>query len=337
MAPAARDDADRLPLEQVVGPRVRAGLGHAAVRLHHARPGAHEEQRRGRRPVRQLREQEPGAAAGRVGVPDVAVRGLGADQEPGAVGRLAVDRVELARAAPGRRPRRARRRSAPCSRTGATSCAGRPRGPSSSAVQVDHARRDGLDRRRRRASRPPRRASPTAPPSSGPAPRSISGSIRRWLDPAARAQARSRRGSVRRATAAASQRRQDRAARRVGERPRQRARPAEQDLGARRRPPGVEEAARRPAVDGLDARPARELEVGAAGVRLDERVPGGRGRASAPRPAAARHPRPRRRMRSSTIPTIRRGSSIRNASDAPSDDERRRPRSPGSSRTKRTR
>ena len=66
--------ADRLPLEQVVRTRVGAGLGHAAVRLDNAVPAAHEEQGRQRLAIRRLGEQQPGAAARPVGVPDVAVR-----------------------------------------------------------------------------------------------------------------------------------------------------------------------------------------------------------------------------------------------------------------------
>ena len=55
--------ADRLPLEQVVGPRIGAGRGHPAVRLDDARPAADEQQRRLRLAVGGLGEQQPGAAA----------------------------------------------------------------------------------------------------------------------------------------------------------------------------------------------------------------------------------------------------------------------------------
>src|SRR6185369_2762877 len=89
---------DRLPLEEVVGPRVAAGPGHSAIRLDDARSAADEEQRRDRLAVLRLGEQQPGEAVRRERVPDVAVGLLGPDQEPGPVGGLAVDRVELAEA-----------------------------------------------------------------------------------------------------------------------------------------------------------------------------------------------------------------------------------------------
>ena len=98
MAPASRDDADGLPLEQVVGPRLAAGRGHPAVRLDDPRPGPDEEERRLRLTVRRLGEQQPGAAARGERLPDVAVGRFGADQEAGTVRGLAVDPVELAEA-----------------------------------------------------------------------------------------------------------------------------------------------------------------------------------------------------------------------------------------------
>ena len=98
MAPASRDDADGLPLEQVVGPRLAAGRGHPAVRLDDPRPGPDEEERRLRLAVRRLGEQEAGTAARGERLPDVAVRRFGTDQEAGPVGGLAVDPVELAEA-----------------------------------------------------------------------------------------------------------------------------------------------------------------------------------------------------------------------------------------------
>ena len=171
---------DRLPLEQVVGARVGAGLGHAAVRLHDPRPGADEEQRRDRAAVGELGEQQPCVPRRPEGVPHVAVRGLGPDQEPGPVRRLAVDRVELVEAL-GARVDDAHAAGLRLVHVLAPLLA--QVAPQGGLVgrEVDDARRDRLDRRRRRASRPPRAPPVTAPPSSGPAPRSISGSIRRWL------------------------------------------------------------------------------------------------------------------------------------------------------------
>ena len=88
--------ADRLPLQEVVGPRVGAGRGHPAVRLDDARPAPDEEQRRDGLAIGGLGEQQPGEARRRERLPDVAVGRLGADQEAGPVGGLAVDPVELA-------------------------------------------------------------------------------------------------------------------------------------------------------------------------------------------------------------------------------------------------
>ncbi len=106
--------ADRLPLEQVVGAAVRAGLGHAAVRLHDAGARADEEQRRDRRAVGQLGEQQPRVARwartrprrrGRRTAP-----GSGSPPARPSPGRS--DRTR--RAARGRHRRPARRPCAPC-------------------------------------------------------------------------------------------------------------------------------------------------------------------------------------------------------------------------------
>src|SRR5262249_22645281 len=86
---------DRLPLHEVIRAILRTPGRHAAVRLHHPRPGTDQEQRGLRLTVGVFREQESGLAAGPVGVPDVAVCLFRADEEPGPGSRLFVDRVEL--------------------------------------------------------------------------------------------------------------------------------------------------------------------------------------------------------------------------------------------------
>jgi hypothetical protein len=86
---------DRLPLQEVVRPRVAAGRRHPAVRLDDARPAADEEQRRDGLAVLRLGEQQPGQAVRGERLPDVAVGLLGPDQEAGPGRRLLVDPVEL--------------------------------------------------------------------------------------------------------------------------------------------------------------------------------------------------------------------------------------------------
>ena len=245
MAPASRDDADRLPLEQVVGPRLGAGRGHPAVRLDDARPAADEEQRRLRLAVGGLGEQQPGVAGRRERVPDVAVGRLGPDQE----------------ARPGPRSRGRSGRTRRAGRRSASTTVTPPvralltywrhflrRSPHSAVLvgaQVDDPRRVRLDRAAPAASRPPGAPSRSAPSgSSGPS-ASISGSIRRWLTAARAAGRPSRTASVNARDRVRRPGRGDRAARRVGEPPRHRPRAADEDLGADRAAPGRVAGSRR--------------------------------------------------------------------------------------------
>src|SRR5207342_2219857 len=87
--------ADRLPLEQVVGTRLATFGGHPAIRLDHPRTAADEKEHGQGIAAGALREEQPRVAGRSEGLPDVAVGALGADQEPGPVGRLAVDAVEV--------------------------------------------------------------------------------------------------------------------------------------------------------------------------------------------------------------------------------------------------
>ena len=86
---------DRFPLEQVIRPRLPARGGHPAVRLDDPRPAANQEERREWLAIGRLGEQEPGKAVRPVGLPDVAIGPLAADEEAGPIRRLAVDLVEL--------------------------------------------------------------------------------------------------------------------------------------------------------------------------------------------------------------------------------------------------
>ena len=145
-----------------------------------------------------------------------------------------------------------------------------------------------------------RRSAPSG--SCGPS-ASISGSIRRWLIRPAEV-ARSRRTvSVNAPIASASQVVATGPARGVGETPRHRSRPADEDLGAD--PLGVTDALRGPAVDGLDPGPGGGLEVRPGVARGDEPVPVG----------IVGHDLTGRRSRSAMTPTIDGSSGIRKASE----------------------
>ena len=106
---------DGLPLEQVVRPAVVAR--RRSSRRTAPRPAARSARGTAWRAARRPRLRRTAAGrrpAGRIRVPDVAIGGLGPDEEPGPVGRLAVDPIELGQAvAVGVDDRDARRR-APC-------------------------------------------------------------------------------------------------------------------------------------------------------------------------------------------------------------------------------
>ena len=246
-------------------------------------------------------------------VPHVAVGGLGPDQEPGPVRGLAVDPVEVVEAlGPGvDDPHAARPRLVHVLAPLLAQVA-----PQRRLVrrEVDHACRDRLDRRRGRPTGGRERRGDRATLVGAGAPLDLRVDAQVAHAPGPRRAGRQARPGQRREPRDAVRvpSLEHGAAWRIGERPGQRAGPAQQHLGPGRRigAVAVVEAARRPAVDRLHGGPARELQVRPERIGLDERVPGG-GRGVGP----PGHERPRRRRRSTTTPTIRRGSSIRNASD----------------------
>ena len=252
-----------------------------------------------------LREQQPGASRRSIGVPDVAVRPLGPDQEPGPVRGIAVDPVELAEpvafgvhdddtAALGLvdvlapflaevAPHRVLVRS-----------------------QVDDPGRCRLDGRGRTPTRLPQGQS------EGPV--GVARAVE--LDLGIDAQVRDPPGGDRqvgadrvreRADLVRRPRMRDGTAGCIAERPRQRPGTPDEDLCADRFPGS--HPVRRPAVHGLDLRPRLELQVGTRIAGLDEGVP-------IARVCEGRHDRRGRRSASTMIPTIERSSSIRKASAA---------------------